>query len=122
MDHAQRSILVFGTYLNVIALGLLLAPDLLLGPLGFAPTADFWVRVIGVPVLILGTYYVRAARENERAFMRWTCTGRLLPLVGFGGLVAYGVAPPVLLLFAAIDAAGAAWTAWALRQDAAVAA
>lgn len=117
MDHAQRSMLVFGTYLNLVGIALLVAPDLLLAPLGFAPAADFWIRVIGVPVLILGTYYVRSARENVRAFMRWTVTGRLVPLVGFGALVAYGLAPSALMVFAFIDAAGAAWTAWALRQD-----
>lgn len=117
MDHAQRSILYFGTYLNLVGIGLLLAPDLVLAPLGFAPSADFWVRVLGVPVLVLGTYYVRAARENDRAFMRWTCTGRLIPLVALGGLVAYGVGPAALLVFGVIDAAGAAWTAWALKQD-----
>jgi len=117
MDHAQRSMLGFGTYLNLIAIGLLVAPDLLLVPLGFAPAADFWVRVIGVPVLILGTYYVRAARDNTRDFMRWTVTGRLVPLLAFGALVAYGLAPSALMLFAFIDVAGAAWTAWALRGD-----
>lgn len=117
MDNARRSMLVFGTYLNLVAIGLLLAPDMLLGPLGFAPAADYWIRVIGVPVLILGTYYVRAAREDNRAFMRWTVTGRLLPLLGFGGLVAAGYAPPMLMLFAVIDAAGAAWTASALRDE-----
>jgi hypothetical protein len=119
MDHAQRSMLAFGTYLNLVGIGLLLAPDLVLAPLGFAPSADFWVRVIGAPVLVLGTYYVRAAREGERAFMRWSCTGRLIPLVVLGGLVAYGMAPAALLVFGVIDAAGAAWTAWALKQDAA---
>jgi hypothetical protein len=118
MDHAQRSMLGFGTYLNLTAIALLLAPDLLLGTLGFAPTSDFWVRVIGAPVLVLGTYYVRAAREDNRAFMRWSVTGRLLPLLALGGLVAAGLAPPMLILFAFIDAAGAAWTAWALRKTA----
>jgi hypothetical protein len=118
MDHAQRSILFFGTYLNLVGIGLLLAPDLVLAPLGFAPSADYWVRVVGVPVLVLGTYYVRAARENDRAFMRWTCTGRLIPLLALGGLVAYREAPIAVLVFGVIDAAGAAWTAWALKQDA----
>jgi hypothetical protein len=117
MDHAQRSMLGFGTYLNFTAIALLLAPDLLLGTLGFAPTADFWVRVIGAPVLVLGTYYVRAAREDNRAFMRWSVTGRLLPLLALGGLVAAGLAPPMLILFAVIDAVGAGWTAWALRGE-----
>ncbi len=117
MDHAQRSMLVFGTYLNLVGIGLLVAPELLLAPLGFAPATDFWVRVIGVPVLILGTYYVRAARADNREFMRWTVTGRLVPLPAFGALVAYGLAPAALMLFAFIDAAGAAWTAWALRAE-----
>jgi hypothetical protein len=117
MDRAQRSMLVFGAYLNLVGIGLLVAPTLLLAPLGFAPPADFWVRVIGVPVLILGTYYVRAARADNRDFMRGTVTGRLIPLVAFGALVAYGLAPVALMLFAFIDAAGAAWTAWALRGD-----
>jgi hypothetical protein len=73
MDRARTSVMVFGVYLMLLGAGLIVAPTLLLAPFGFATPADFWVRVIGVPVAILG---------------------------------------------ALVDAAGAAWTAWALRADA----
>ena len=43
---------------------------------------------------------VRAARADNREFMRWTITGRLVPLPAFGALVAYGLAPAALMLFA----------------------
>ena len=118
MTRAQTSAYVFGGYLLVLGLGVFAFPAPLFAPFGFAPPADFWVRVIGVPVFILGWYYVHAARANVREFMRWTVVGRLFPAPAFGALVATGIAPPMLFAFALVDAAGAAWTAWALKKDA----
>jgi len=49
------------------------------------------------------------------AFFRWTVWGRSIVVVAFVAFVALGMAPPVLILFAAIDAGGALWTALTLR-------
>lgn len=116
MTAAARSILAFGAYLLVLGLVLLLSPDTLLRPFGFAPTGDVWIHVVGMLAGILGFYYLQAARAGLAAFFLWTVPVRLsVPLV-FAVFVALGMAPPALLLFGAVDAAGALWTWSALRR------
>jgi len=116
MTAAARSILVFGAYLLALGMALLLSPDTLLRPFGFAPTGDVWIRVVGMLSGILGFYYLQAARAGLAAFFRWTVPVRLSVLIIFAVFVALGMAPPALLLFGAVDAAGALWTWSALRR------
>ncbi len=56
------------------------------------------------------------ARAGAVAYFRWTVWGRAFVLAAFIGLVLAGVAPPILILFGAVDAAGGLWTARALRR------
>jgi hypothetical protein len=69
-----------------------------------------------VVVIVLGLYYIAGAREGVTSFFHWTTWGRPLVLVGFTALVVAGIAPPILILFGAVDTAGAIWTAIALRR------
>jgi hypothetical protein len=117
MTPAARSIQIFGVYLMMLGATLLLAPNLLLGVFGFAPTDEVWIRVVGMLAGILGVYYVRAAQAGLTAFFGWTVPVRLSVPVFFAAFVALGMAPAVLLLFAAVDAAAALWTWSALRRD-----
>jgi hypothetical protein len=117
MSRAARSIFVFGVYIVVTGLLLSTFPDLLLGPLGFPLAHEPWIRVLGVVALVLGCYYVQAARQEVESFFRWTIWGRAIILVGFSLLVVAGEAAPALIVFGAIDAAGAAWTALELRPS-----
>ena len=116
MSSAARSIQVFGAYLLLLAVALLLSPNTLLGVFGFPPTDEVWIRVVGLLVGILGFYYWQAARAELRAFFAWTVPARLSALALFAAFVAYGMAPPMLLSFGAVDATAALWTWWALRQ------
>jgi hypothetical protein len=116
MSPAARSVFVFGLYLIAVGLGLLLAPNAVLGPLGFPPAADAWPRVVGVLVLCLSYYYLSAARAGLTLFLRWTVTVRVGVFVIFGSLVLLKVAPAPLALLGAVDLAAALWTAAALRR------
>lgn len=116
MTPAARSLFLFGLYLVVAGSGLLLVPALMLQPLGLPPPADVWVRVVGLLAIALGLYYRVAARAELLAFMRLSVWVRLGVAVVFGAFVLGGLAPAALLGFGLIDAAGAAWTARALRQ------
>jgi hypothetical protein len=116
MSPAARSIEVFGIYLVLLGATLLLAPNLLLGAFGIAPTGEVWIRIVGMLAGFLGVYYLRAARAGLTAFYGWTVPVRLSVPVFFAGFVALGMAPAMLLLFGAIDAAGALWTWTALRR------
>jgi hypothetical protein len=116
MSPAARSIRIFGAYLLLLGAALLLAPNLLLGAFSIAPTGEVWIRVVGMLAGILGVYYLQAARAGLAAFYRWTIPVRLSVPLFFAAFVAAGLAPPVLLLFGAVDAAGALWTWAALRR------
>ena len=116
MSPAARSLQVFGAYLLLLALVLLLLPNTLLGLFGFPPTDEVWIRVVGMLVGILGFYDWQAARAELRAFFAWSVPARLSVPVFFAAFVTLGMAPPALLLFGAVDAAAALWTWSALRR------
>ena len=116
MTPAARTLFQFGLYLLVAGSALLLAPARMLQPLGVPVPADVWVRVVGLLAIALGLYYRVAARAELLAFMRLSVWVRLGVAVAFAAFVVGGLAPVALLGFGVIDAAGAAWTARALRQ------
>lgn len=117
MSKAARSLFVFACYLALIGLVLLVHPNLLLRTVGFAPTQEVWIRVVGMLLLHLASYYYWAAREGWIAFVRITVPARFSVILLFGAFVAFGYAPPTLLLFGAVDFASAIWTFWALRES-----
>ena len=118
MHPASTSIKAFGIYVIVTGIALVLAPVLLLAPLGIAIPTEIWVRVLGALVVVVGYYYWACGEAGAVDFFRASIRGRIL----FAGLVVLLVAafaaPVQLLLFGAIDLAGAAWTAQGLRKTA----
>ena len=117
MKHSARSVAVFGIYLLVLGVGLVLAPGPLLAPFGLPPPQDIWGRVCGMVVGLLGVYYLLTALHGVHAFFGWTVAVRSTVILFFAAFVAAGLAPPVMLVFGAVDLAGALWTALALRRD-----
>ncbi len=118
---ATRSLHAFGCYLVIAGVPFLAAPALALALLGLPPPAEPWVRLVGVLALALGTSDIVAARSRSGALVRWSVWRRLGAAAAMATLVALGLAPAPVLLLAAVDAAAAAWTAWALRADASAA-
>jgi len=117
MTSAAKSVFVFGIYLVLVGLGLLAAPNAALAPLGFPPAEESWLRVVGVLVLALASYYVLAARAGLTVFFRWTAFIRVGVFVAFAALVLLGRAPRPLVLLGAVDLAAACWTLLALRAS-----
>lgn len=118
MTQAAATIKVFGAYALGAGALLMFAPSLLLGPLGLPTPQEPWVRVLGALAFVLGAYYWAMGQAGAQAFYRATLWGRPLFAVLCGLLVLMGLAPWQLLLFGAIDVAGAAWTALAMRKEA----
>jgi len=116
MSRAAISIFVFGCYLVLNAMVLAFAPNLMLTSLRLPPTHEPWLRVLGVVVFVLGFYYIQAARQEVTPFFRWTIWGRPVVLAALIAFVAAGIMPAVLIAFGIVDAAGAVWTALALRS------
>lgn len=116
MSNPAKTVFIFAIYLIVLGLSLLLAPNMLLGLFHFPPTFEVWVRVVGMLVLFLSVYYIVMARAEMRLFMIWSARLRFTVICFFGAFVLARLAPPVLLLFGAVDLAGAIWTWSALRK------
>jgi hypothetical protein len=117
MSRAAVSVFVFGIYLYVVGALLVAVPNVFLRLSSMPPTNEVWIRVVGVLVLCIATYYALAARAGLRPFLLWTVPVRTAVMVFFAMFVAFGLVAAPLLLFGAVDFAGAAWTAMALRAD-----
>lgn len=118
MSKTACTIRVFGYYLLVLGVVLILVPNLLLG-LSFMPaTNEVWIRVLGVVVFNIGVYYLYAAKCEATALFRASIATRAFVLVAFTSFVLLGLAQPMLMLFGAIDFLGGLWTWRALKRDA----
>ncbi len=116
MSNSALSVFVFGLYLAVLGIVLLVAPNFLLGMFALTSTTEVWIRVVGMLVLFLGFYYTQAARKEMTDFFRWTVYLRSTVIVFFAVFVLLGFASPPLIMFGVVDLLGAIWTGLALRS------
>lgn len=117
MSKSAFSVRVFSIYMIVFGSVLIVAPNLILSIFAVAETHEVWIRIVGVLILIVGYLDFMASRNELLIFFRWTVAARLSVPVFLIAFVILGFAPPILILFGAIDAAGAIWTAVCLRKD-----
>lgn len=117
MSQAAISLFVFGIYLCVLGLILLLVPNLILRVFEVPPTTEVWIRINGMFVLCLSFYYVQAARNELTIFIRWTVWTRGAVIIYFTAFILLVSAPKALLLFGLIDLLSAIWTWLALKKD-----
>lgn len=110
MTRAAASVLVFGFYLFALGAWLVVAPNSLLSLFGVPLVSDVWIRVAGMLVVLIGYFYVQAARHGLTQFFWLTVHARSAVIVFFAGFVVLGLAKPVLLLFGLVDLAAALWT------------
>ncbi len=96
----------------------MLAPGIVFAPLGIPTPTEVWIRVVGALASVVGYYYWHCGNAGAVAFFHATVRGRIAFAALMVFLIILFAAPVQLLLFAAVDLAGAAWTAWALRQSA----
>lgn len=115
MHPASLSIKVFGIYAAITGIGLLLAPNVVLAPLGVPVATEVWIRVVGALAVVLGYYYWACGVADLVTFFKATIKGRFLYAGLSVLLIVVFQAPIQLLLFAAIDIAGALWTWRGLR-------
>jgi hypothetical protein len=117
MSPAARSVNIFGIYLILLGLVLLLAPNPMLTLFGLPPTEEVWIRVVGMLVAYLGIYYRVAAASELRVFFFGSVMLRLSVPVFFLVFILAGWSDWPLLGFGVVDAAGAVWTWTALRRS-----
>ena len=117
MSRAAKSLFVFGIYICVLGLLLLLVPNLLLPLFGVPETNEVWIRLNGMFLLCLSFYYIQAARNELTDFIRWTVPARIAVIFYFIAFVFLISAPKPLLIFGLIDLLAAIWTWLALKKQ-----
>jgi len=110
MSNSARSIFVFGLYVAVLGIVLIVIPNFLLKAMSRTSTTEVWIRVVGLLLLYLGFYYTQAARKEMTDFFRWTVYTRSTVIVFFAAFVLLGFARPPLIMFGVVDLLGAIWT------------
>lgn len=117
MTAAAKSVCYFGFYLYVTGLTLIVMPNFLLTTLQLPATNEVWIRVVGVLVFCIGYYYHRAGAGNIHAFLKHTIPTRVFVFLAFSTFVLLKYVSPVLIVFGAVDFAGAVWTWMALKKE-----
>jgi len=117
MSKSARSVFIFGLYLDVLGIVLVVTPNFLLGIFQLPVTNEVWIRVVGMLLILLGVYYILAARKNMTEFFQWTVYLRLTVILFFTAFVLLGFVSPLLILFGVVDLLGAIWTGLALRTS-----
>lgn len=117
MSESARSIQFFGVYMVVLGILLVLVPNVMLAFAAMPPTGEVWIRLVGMLVMILGSFYVVAGRNGLTAFFRWTLVTRLSAVLFLLGFIFARLASPFILVFWLGDLAGAIWTYLALRRE-----
>ena len=107
MSKSALSIFVFGLYVAVVGIIMLVVPNFLLKTISRTSTTEVWIRVVGLLLLYLGFYYTQAARKEMTDFFRWTVYTRSTVIVFFATFVLLGFARPPMIMFGVIDLQGA---------------
>ena len=110
MTAAAKSVCYFGFYLYIVGISLMVAPNFLLTTLQLPTTNEVWIRIVGVVTFSIGYYYHRAGAGNIQAFFKHTIPTRIVVFLSFSCFVVLNYVSPVIMLFGAIDLAGAVWT------------
>lgn len=116
MNKAAWSMVIFAIYVGITGAMLIFVPNAFLGGLGFPPTYEVWIRIVGMCFGGLAFYYGLGGMMNLREFSHLTVYARSLTLPFFAILVLLTGTKPVLLIFGVIDLLGALWTWVALRD------
>jgi hypothetical protein len=117
MTRAARSVFLFGFYPTLVGVAHLAVPDLMLRASGMPPTDLLWLRLLGMLLVIVGTFYILAGRAGLEPFFPWTLFTRCGSGAVLVVMVLTGAAPLQCLWFWAVDGVGAVWTWLALRAD-----
>ena len=115
VTKAPRSIVAFALFLLLGASGLVVAPQAVVLIVGLPDAGVLWPRLLALPMAVISSFYLQAAKDRTTAFFRWTLPARLVGAVFMITLAATRIGPPFLVILATIDLAAALWTWLELR-------
>ena len=118
MKSATTSLTVFGIYMILIpGIGLMTVPDFMLGLFKLSYGEALWTaRMIGLLAFIIGVFDISIAKYELDKLYNLTVMLRYFAALFMIGLWVKGEVEIMILLFAAIDIAGATWTLLAIKN------
>lgn len=98
------------TFTILVGSVLLLIPNIIFDVLGIAPTAEPWVRILGLLVLALSIYYYFIARHGNPPIAKATVYTRLFFCIGLILFVSMRFVPITLILLPLTELGLTFWT------------
>jgi len=117
MSKSARSVFIFGIYLGVIGLILLIVPNMLITPFGIEPANEVWIRLSGILLMALAVYYTLGAKHEIVVIMKATAFIRLTIIFFFTAFALLKLTSPNIIIFSVIDFLGGAWTFLMLKNE-----
>ena len=117
MLPSAKSVMIFGVYLAMVGLTLLIIPNVFLTLIGVENTNEVWIRLSGILLMALSVYYLTAVRHNLPIIFKVTVYIRCTIIFFFTAFVLLKMMDAVMLVFAAIDFAGGVWTYLAMKKE-----
>lgn len=117
MSKSAFSLKVFGIYLILLGVVLIIVPNILLSIFGLPETSEVWIRVVGILAFNIGVYYIFAANSEAKDFFHASVYTRLFVFIAFTVFAGLGLTKPILILFGGIDMLGGIWTFITLRTE-----
>lgn len=115
MEQPAKTVWIFGLYLLIEGVFLMLAPSWVLSAIGIPDPESVWRIVLGFVVAVLGYYYLRNAKANLVAFFGFTVQVRIVQLIFFVWLYVFERGTLALVAFSFIEFAAGMWTLRALK-------
>ena len=99
MSRAAKSLFCFGIYVILLGLTLVLVPNFLLKIFNVPETDEVWIRVVGMLLIFIGYYYIRAGTNEEgmTRFFRWTIHTRSLVIVYLSIFALLNLVKPIII-------------------------
>ena len=110
MRRPMLSMLTFALYYAIAGAGYLVLPGFVSSQLDVGADGEIWVRFAGLLLLVLAYLYFQAGRTQLIPFFRWSVHIRAFSFLAFVLLWLLGIAEVMVLIIAAVEIAGAAWT------------
>lgn len=116
MERSAFTVFVDGIILCIMGSAMTGFPSVFLNILNLAPgDTVFMARIIGLLVVIIGSYYVFVAFNNLREFFIITVFGRLIFFTGTVVFYFLGYVGPQIFLISILDLITPLWTLWAIH-------
>ena len=117
MSKSAKSVLIYGIYLAINGLMLLLIPNVLTSSLSIEPTNEVWIRLSGILLMAIAVYYILAAKYEIIVIMKATAFIRFSIIFFFTAFALLDLVSPNIIIISVIDFLGGFWTYVMLKKE-----